>query len=315
VIRLGALCVIGLVLLSAPSAAQPEPPAEGEGAAPQSGAPDPEALLAEAERRYDAMEYEEALKVLVLVLQVPSATPIQKARTFLSMGVCFTALGNAENAVLAFIELLKLKSDFRVPPSASPSIRAMFAEALKRLNLPETPPPQPADGAQEGGAQGARAGGPQVKAKLPPKSVAGQSVDVRVELTDPNDQVEDLVIHWRRVNGPDWSMIRMKFVPGQRQVRGMIPGAMIGQREGRLHIMVEALGQGGTSLATAGTPLSPLEVALTAPPTAKRRWGWYALGIGGGLAIAGGVVAAILLTRGESLPPPKTTADVSVTIR
>ncbi len=63
----------------------------------------------------------------------------------------FTALGRAENAVQAFMGVLKVRPEFRLPPGVSPSIRAMFAQALKRLNLSEQPTPgaQPATAGAE----------------------------------------------------------------------------------------------------------------------------------------------------------------------
>ena len=90
-------------------------------------ADDPEAMLREAERSYENLEYEAALRILIAVQQLKELTPIQRARAYLYMGVAFTALGRAENAVQAFVEVLKIRSDFRLPDGVSPSIRAMFS--------------------------------------------------------------------------------------------------------------------------------------------------------------------------------------------
>ena len=278
-----------------------------------------ELLLQQAEKAYEGLEYETALKTLIKVHQVKGATSMQRARSFLYMGVCFTALGNAESAVQSFMELLKLKPTFRLPTGISPSIQAMFKEALTRMKLPEQAPPEPPPGAGGGGAGGGGGKGPSVPvtltAKAPGSVVAGQAVDVAIEVSDPRGLVEDVVIQWRLVGGPDYSIIRVKYTPGKAKVTGRIPGAVVGTQPARLHYLVEALGQGGMSLAHAGTMNAPLEVELVARPKPKSKWGWWTLGIVGGAAVVGGIVAAVLLTRGGEPPKPTNTADVTLTIR
>lgn len=305
-----------LALLWTPARAQPGPRGGGE---QQGAGPDAEQLLKEAENYYVALEYEASLKTLIAVLQTPGATPMQKARAFLYMGVCFTALGNAQNAVAAFSELLKIKPGFRLTPDMdiSPSIRAMFKEALKRMKLPENPSAEGHGGERgpEGGVDKGGDTGVSVEANVHGSPKAGEAVDVNIELTDPKKLVQEIVLHWRLVGGPDFSVIRVKFKPGQSKAVGRIPGAVLGTLGGRLQYVVEALGRGGLTLAHAGTHSSPLEAELEAPPKSRSKWGWWALGIGGGSAVVGGIVAAILLTRGSSPPPTPTTATVSVTVK
>lgn len=284
--------------------------------AQQQKAPDPEALLQQAEKSYEALEYETALKTLIMVHQVPGASPMQKARSFLYMGVCFTALGNAENAVLAFMELLKLKNNFRLPPGISPSIKAMFAEALKRLKLPAQPPP---------GAQGGPGGQPRpgpggqkipvaIEAKAPEKQTAGSSVEVKIEVADPRRLVQKLTLRWRRVGGGDFSTVKVPYKPGSKVVTAKIPGALVGKKKGKLLFFVEAHGRGDMTLAHAGAMDEPFKIKLTGPPKKKSNWGWWALGVGGALAVAGGVVAAVLLTQDDTPDTPPNVADVMITI-
>jgi hypothetical protein len=298
------LAVSMAVLCSTPARAQ-----EGGG-----GAPDPaEQLLQQAEKAYESLEYETALKTLIKVHQTKGAQVMQRARAFLYMGVCFTALGNAENAVQSFIELLKLKPSFRLPQGISPSIAAMFKEAMVRLKLPETPGPDADKGSPSDGGGGP--GGVTVSAKAPRSSTVGQALDVQIEVTDPQGLVEDVVIHWRLLGGGDYSIIRVKYTPGSAKVTGRIPGAVIGTTAAKLYYLVEVLGRGGMTLAHDGTMNIPLEVQLREPKKKKSTWGWWALGIAGGLAIAGGITAAVLLTRHPTPPPTPNYADVTVTIK
>jgi len=302
-------CII-LVVAAALSAVAP--PARAQ----QQQQVDPEQLLQVAERFYEQLEYEEALKVLIQVHQVPGVSPMQRARSFLYMGVCFTALGNAENAVLSFMELLKIKPNFRLPPGISPSIHAMFKEALTRLKLPEKPPPE------EAGAQGEQPGAAsseqipvKLGAKAPKKATAGQPVELEIEVLDPRALVQSVIVRWRRVGGPDFSTLKVPYKPGSRRVTARISGATVGTETGTLQYLVEAVGRGGMTLAHVGSMDAPEVVELTEPRAPTRRWGWWAVGIGGGLAVVGGVVAAILLTRGNGNNGPQSAADVTVTLR
>jgi hypothetical protein len=275
--------------------------------------PDAEQMLQMAERAYEQLEYEQALKILIQVHQVPGVTPMQRARSFLYMGVCFTALGNAENAVLSFMELLKIKPNFRLPPGISPSIKAMFKEALFRLKLPEKPPPEPPQG--PGGPGKPQQIPVKLEAKTPKEVTVGKPVEVRIKVTDPRKLVQGVLIRWRRVGGPDFSTIKVPFKPGTKEVDAQISGATLGDKEGRLQYLVEAVGRGGMTLAHVGSLDDPRIVELTESKKSKTKWGWWAIGIGGGLAVAGGVVAAILLTRGgtDNGTPPNS-AEVVVTI-
>jgi len=306
--RLPFAAIVALLLSATQVIAQPQPPQPGQ---PQGV--DGEQLLQIAERYYEQLEYEEALKVLIKVHQVPGVTPMQRARSFLYMGVCFTALGNAENATLSFMELLKVKPNFRLPAGISPSIQQMFKEALLRMKLPEQAPPTPAQPPEQGGAP---PGEIPVKlvAKFPGKVAAGQPVEVSIELEDPRKLVQGVQVRWRRVGGPDFSSIKVPFTPGTRQVEARIPGATVGTEEGRLQFMVEATGRGGMTLAHDGSMDEPKVVELTAPKKPRSKWGWWLLGIGGGAAVVGGVVAAVLLTRGGNGNGQSGMADVSVVI-
>ena len=283
--------------------------------------PDAEQLLQQAEKLYDAMEYEAALKLFIAVHKASGVTPMQRARSYLYMGAAFTALGNAENAVQSFMMFLKLQPTFRLPPGISPSIQAMYKEALRRLKLPETAPAKGGGGGGGGGGE-EKVRGPEAKRdasvslseKGPSKIIAGQPIDIRIEISDPKELVEDVVIQWRVVGGPDYSTVRVKHTPGKKAALGRIPGATVGSKAGRLHYIVEAVGKGGETLAHAGTYTTPVEVILLAPPHVGSKWGWYTLGIGGGLAVAGGVVAAILLTRKKE-PTSNNMADISIRIK
>ena len=276
-------------------------PAEAgaQGGAP-AGSPAAEALLQQAEKFYEQLEYESALQALIRVHQAKGVAPMQRARSFLYMGVCFTALGKAEDAVQSFMALLKLKPDFRLPKGVSPSIQAMFKEALMRLKMPAKPAPQPSPGP---GAQPGPGGGRPpvaVEASAPRKVVAGRAIEITVKLKDPAKVISHIQVRWRRVKGPEYSTIKVKVKPGQEVVKARISGATLAGKKGRVVYFVEALARGSMTVAHDGTMDEPLVVRLKAAPEGSSNAKWWIIGIGAGLAVAGGVVAAVLLTRPDA---------------
>lgn len=321
---------VSILLISGVAWGAPAP-----GPAPGS-AGSPDAMLQKAERAYEQLEYKPALRLLIKVIQDKAATPLHRARAFLYMGVCFTALGNSQNAVAAFAEVLKLRPNFRIPPGVSPSIRAMFNAALKQLKLPETPAPGPPPGAQGQPGQGQPGQGQpgQGHGQPPPRApsgppveitatsgrsaVAGKPIDVKIVLKDPAKRVTQLAIRWRRRGGADYSTIKVKRTAKQKELSATIPGITIGEKAGTLAYYVEARNPRDQPVATAGSEFEPLEVILTKAEekTGKSKWGWWALAIGGGVAaVAGGIVAAVLLTRGDAPIPPGNHAYVDIVVK
>lgn len=284
---------------------------------PERAEANPEALLRQAEKFYEQLEYVSALKILVAVQQAKGVTAIQRARAYLYMGVCFTALGRAENAVQAFIEVLKIRKRFRLPPGVSPSIRTMFAEALKRLKLPLVPPPEKKTPAGPTKPPPSRSTATvDILAKAPLKASAGKPVAVKIDIEDPGKRIAALRIRWRRIGGPDYSTITLKYDAKKASQEGLIPIAAVGQQKGRLTYYVEARDAAGRVVARSGSEDAPYEVELTPLKKKSSNWGWWTLGIvGGAAAIAGGIVAAVLLTKDKG-GPTKTpgTADVVVVV-
>ena len=289
---------------------------------------------------YDQMEYDQALALLIQVLQVQGVSGVQKATAFLYMGICFTAVGRAEDAVQAFVSLLKHRPGFRLPEGVSPSIKAMFEEALSRLKMPATAPPDaegqgqgegegqsegqgqgegqgnvapghgPGDGQDghgpgEGQGQGAE---PQVqqgpvglKVESPKRQLAGQAIPLKIHLKDPRKMAAGVLVRWRRVGGSDYSNIKLKVKPGQELIKCNIPALDLGEEQdarGKILFYVIVLGaEGFAALAASGAVDDPHIVQVVQAPPEKSNWHWYALGIGAGLAVAGGVVAALLVTK------------------
>ena len=259
------------------------------------GSPAAEALLQQGEKFYELLEWDAALRSLKRVHSTKGVTPMQRARSFLYMGVCFTAVNKAEDAVQSFMALLKLKPDFRLPEGVSPSIQARFKEARLRLKLPaKAPPPAAPD---TGGQPSPGVRPVEVEARAPRKVVAGRAIEVTVRLNDPRKLVTHLAIRWRKVKGGDYSTVKVKVKPGRKVVKARIPGATLAGKKGRVVYFVEALARGGMTVAHDGTMDEPLVVRLKAAPRTSSNAKWWIIGIGTGLVVVGGVVAAVVLTQ------------------
>lgn len=272
---------------------------------------DPEELLRQAEGYYEQLEYEKALQTLIQVQAAPNVNPVQQARAYLYMGVCFTALGRARDAVLAFVEVLKRRPNFRMPDGVSPSIRAMFQEALKALNLPETPAPEKPRPArpQGGGADAA------VQVKAPRQVTAGQPVELAIKLEDPDRSAREVHIRWRLRRGFEYSTIRLDHKPGASSIKGRIPATTSGSKSSELFYYVEVRDGEGRLIAHAGSEEEPRSVKLQAAKPKRSRLRWWLAAIGGAAVVAGGIVTAVLLTRDGPVAQPPGTADVTVILR
>lgn len=271
----------------------------------------PEEWLSKAEQAYEQLEYEEALKYLIKIHTDKEASPLHKARAYLYMGVCFTALGDAQNAVAAFVEVLKLRPNFRIPAGVSPSIRAMFNAALKYMKLPETPAGEDAS-ANEQAASQQNQEPVEIKASSAKKAIAGNPIEIDISVKDPGKRIASFSINWRRRKGPDFSTIQMKHKKGTEKVKASIPGITIGNDKGILTYYVEAKDADGQTIAMSGADDEPIEVSLEEKKKPKSKWGLYTLAISSGVAaIAGGIIAGVLLSRGGEQPKP---GEVDVTI-
>lgn len=313
-LRVALSCCFSLVaMLSAFSVEAQEAAPPPATPAPQGSvqARDPQSLLREAEQFYEQLEYDKAIRVLVEILQQQGLEPMLRARAFLFLGVSFTALGNAENAVASFVELLKIRADFRMPQGVSPSIQAMFKEALKQLNLPEVPPP-PTEGPGKKTPSEVK-----LSAKTEPSRLAGSAIPITITLDDPKQHVKKLAVRWRLEQQRSFSTIDVKLESNKKTFYAVIPGALTGDKKGMLFYFVEASDQEGGVIAFVGNDDEPLIVDLTVPPSAFRRYGWWMVGLGGAAAIAGGIIATLMLTQQHNgtNPIPDGAANLSVVLK
>jgi len=160
----------------------------------------PETLLKSAEKLYEQLEYDKALTVLAKLQAHPDATPVFKARAYLYTGVCQTALGKGEDAVAAFSEVLKIQPDFRLPATVSPTIGAMFNEALKQNGMTPgaAPAPGPAAGAPPQAAEPESPPGEvELEVDAPDEVVAGRVIPFTVLLSGDLEDIDRVKIKWR----------------------------------------------------------------------------------------------------------------------
>lgn len=273
---------------------------------------DADALLSKAEKLYEALEYEAALRLLIQVHRHPKVTAIQRARAYLYMGVCFTALGKVENAVQSFMEVLKLRPKFRLPAGVSPSIRATFAAALKRL--------QNAGGlksAQKGGASTAPRPA-DILVRAPHELPAGKPLELKIEVEDPRRLIRTMLVRYKRKGQSDFSTLKLDYDADKAVQKATVPATSLGEKKGRLDFYVLALSKDGKKVAHHGSEDEPKHVILTASPAGNSSVTWWIVGgVGAAAVIAGSIVGGILIANALKGPegPPPNTAGVTVTVR
>lgn len=98
------------------------------------------ALIKRAEKLYEKNDHRAGLRTSLAIINRADAKEIQRARAFLYVGVFYTELGRHTQAVNAFLELLRYRPRFRLPPSVKgvrasyPRIQQNFRAALAALS-------------------------------------------------------------------------------------------------------------------------------------------------------------------------------------
>ena len=140
-----------------------------------------------------------------------------------------------------------------------------------------------------------------LKVVAPKEAKGGQPIPVKIHIEDPQKMVAGALLRWRKVGGSDYSNIKLKVKPGQKIAKCNIPALDLGEEQeakGKILFYVILLGaEGFAALAASGAMDDPHIIRLVQPPPKPSNWHWYALGIGAGLAVAGGIVAALLVTK------------------
>ena len=226
-------------------------------------APAPEELLRKAEILYEQLEYEKAAECLSGVLTHPDVAELDLARAYLYRGVSYTALNRSRDAEINFINVLRLRPLFRLPDGVSPTINADFERALHQLGMPLT---VPLDQSSEYEAPERVV----VNLRAPKDRIAGSAIALEIAVFDPENQVTELVLRWRRIDSV-YSVKRLPFDPSKHELSVMISEDEVGKESGTLACYLVALNDKGHQVATAGTDKKPIRIRIIEEPS------WWSL--------------------------------------
>ena len=259
---------------------------------------DPTALLAEAQRLFDALEYEQAIEPCEKLLQSDEATIEQRLDAYVLQGSALAIVGRGVEAETAFRYLLRGRPDFDMGKDTPPKILAVFRKVqveenairtqmaelererlIKSLKLKGTPPEAPKGG-------------------LPVVFVYG--------LEDPAHAVRSVSVHYRRAGQDAYSSIPLER-DAKGQWTGEIPGEWTQSEEPyELQYYVSTQGDDAEPLLQVGSEREPhvVEVApgtlRAAGPFYTQIWFWGVTAAATAAVVMAGAGAVWALT----LPPP-----------
>jgi hypothetical protein len=197
--------------------------------------------LEQGEELFGQMEYEKALKCARGVIRSPQSGPGDLVAAYRLEGLCLSALGKPQEALVAFRRLLAIQPGYSLQGDFSPKLTAPFYQAMAM----------------------SREGGPIALKHVPPKPAALGGLGLEVTLADPVAMVRS---------------IRLVYLTrqGQREVvaRQEGPGKIVlslpddfGSVE--VAYFFEARNTHRGVVARAGTRESPFRLKVK-PPVAKR---------------------------------------------
>jgi hypothetical protein len=284
------LVVIALLLAPARALAQP-PPDPSAGQTP-AAADDLEAILDKGYKKFQDLDYREAIDVLKPIRKSDKATQAQKLRALELIGISYLILGDSAHAVEAFEDLLAIDPGYQLKhDDGSPKIRTFFAD-VKRKFVPGSPKKMP---------------NIELEHSAPTGATAGRPVELDAVVRGKIQKVADIVLRWRQRGVLTYAQTAMRRV-GTSQVgktkserwraRFTPPGSASSYS---VDYYMEARNAAGGSIGRVGGPETPLSLSVrgggevdTSRPWYKR---WYVYA-GGAAAIAGIAATAFILSSG-----------------
>jgi hypothetical protein len=242
---------------------------------------DPVPSLKAAEQLYLDAQFAQSILTLDKLLRTDINDDQRKQAEFYT-ALNFLALGNEQRATAAFQELLDLDPEFQLPTFTSPSVRSFYARVKSTYKII-----------------------PAITHTPPSTLDASQGARIQVALKRMRKGYEPKLF-FRAQGTPYFSNVDLVKGSGDTYV-ATLPSALLLKPESyTLEYFVVVTEGTDTPIAQLRNPQSPFSVAVSVPssleskPVVKRWWFWTI--IGGAVAVAGGTVAAILLTRPQANP-------------
>ena len=223
-------------------------------------AQDPQALLEQAQKQYDNLEYDLVIEPATAVINMESVPLEKKLDAYLLLGSALSIVGDPIDAEKPFRLLLRGRPDFDLPPDTPPKILAVFRKvqveekaiaeqlfSLRRNQLIKSL---------------------QISGENPVEGKGGYPLIFSYELQDPKNAVDTIEIKFRREGERNFSALALKRNESGAWV-GAIPGDFTSNEDGFiLEYTVETLDSHGPLLVLGPFP-DVLKVNIT-PGTVER---------------------------------------------
>lgn len=300
------LACLHMILLTTPAFAQQAPvKAQSTPAKPAPAAKPPQDLIQKGQSQFDEQQYEESIQTLSAALLRPSNTPAQKVEIYRLLALDYITLGRKDEAENAVRGLLVQQPDYEIPAKESPRFRDFFAQARAKWEAEGRPGLAKEEPTQK----------PVVlKHGSPPQVDAGQTLELRGRLDDPEGRTGSVKLYYRIGSKGDFTEALAHVDGGS--VQAQVPGSAI--KPPVVDYYFEVLDGAGNVIASRGDASAPLRVAV--PEGGK---GWVLpVAIGGGVLGAAAIVGVLALagvfksSGGGGGPtgggPGKSTVSVSI---
>jgi len=219
-----------------------------------------EDLLAQAQKSYRSLDYDEVVPLVTELLSRPDLSADQKLDAYLMHGVSLAVIGDPIEAETPFRLLLRGRPDYDLPKDTAPKILAVF----RKVQVEE------------------RAIADQLRAmerhrivselkligEAPQEASGGLPLRFDYRLRDPGSVVETMFVHYRRQGEPSYSALALQR-DDEGSWRGEIPGEWTASEDGfTLEYYLETGDAEGTLLGL-GAAAQPRTIALE-PGSADR---------------------------------------------
>ncbi len=295
---LSAIACAQLIALSSPAFAQPKKPAEKTQPAPAQ----PQDLIAKGQALFEDQQYEESIQTLSGALLRPNNTPQQKVEIYRLLALNYITLGRTQEADNAVRGLLVAQPDYQLPASESPRFREFFAKSREKWEaegrpgiVKEQPTEQPVV----------------LRHGSPSQAEAGQTIDLRGKLEDPDGRTGSVKLWFRAGSKGDFESALADVEDGS--FHAQIPGSSV--KPPVMDYYFEVLDGGGNVIASRGDAQGPLRIAVPE----KSSSGWVLpVAIGGSILGAAAIVGVLALAGVFDSSAPaggsRGTSTVSVSI-
>lgn len=242
---------------------------------------------------FDDQQYEESIQTLSAALLRPTTSKADKIEIYRLLAYNYITLKRPDEADAAVRGLYVLDETFQLSSRESPRFRDFFAATRKKW-IDEGKPGQRDD------ADATPAKPIKIEHTSPAQVAPGTVVKLSGEIHDDGGQVRGVELNYR--TGASGKFITVAAAYSMGAFRVQLPAAHV--KPPLVEYYLQAIDQAGLPLTSRGDAATPLRIAVPAPQKGggvlASPWFWVPVGV----AVVGGVVAAVILASNSSGSPP-----------